>query len=79
MWLLDWGGRSHKTMTVELCLKAFEEGGPDELILTALKTATILGAPVEMFRCRATEFFRQPQPGNTSGRFARRSRYRRCA
>ena len=62
MWLLDWGGKSHKTMTTELCLKAFQEGGPDELILTTLKTAAILEAPAEMFRCRATELFSNPNP-----------------
>ena len=61
-WLLDWGGRSHRTMTVELCLKAFEERGPDELSLIALKTVAALGAPMEMFRSHATELFSSSNP-----------------
>ena len=62
IWLLDWGGRSHKSMTVELCLKTLEEGGADELSLIALKTVAILGAPMEMFRSHATELFSSADP-----------------
>jgi hypothetical protein len=60
LWLLDWGGRSHKALAARLCLKSFEEGGPDELSRIALKTTAILGT--RMFCSHATKLFNSPNP-----------------
>jgi|GEM_PF-3324130 hypothetical protein len=62
IWLFDWGGRSHKALTVALCLKTFEEEGPDALSLSALKTAAIVGTSVEIFRSHATKLFNSTNP-----------------